>query len=219
MSGKRCPWCGEDPLYVAYHDEEWGLPHGDERHLFEMLVLEGFQAGLSWRTILTKRENFRRAFDRFDPERVARYGPAQVKRLLGDAGIVRHRGKIEGAIQSARALLRLHQEGGSLAALAWGAVGGAPRVNRFRGLGEVPPVTPESTALSKVLRRLGFAFVGPTTVYAFMQACGMVNDHLIDCPRHSACAKAGRAFKAPASTPAPAPPAAAGRARKGHRRA
>ena len=194
----RCPWAGDDPVYVAYHDQEWGVPSKDERHLFEMLVLEGFQAGLSWRTILGKRQAFGRAFEGFDPARVARFDAARVRRLLGDAGIVRHRGKIEGAVESARALLRLHREGGSLAALAWGAVGGAPVVNRFRRLGAVPPKTPESEALSKALRARGFAFVGPTTVYAFMQACGLVNDHLVTCPRHAACARAGRRFRPPA---------------------
>lgn len=194
---ERCPWCGDDPLYVAYHDQEWGVPSADERHLFEMLVLEGFQAGLSWRTILGKREGFRRAFDRFDWRKVARYGAPQVRRLLGDAAIVRHRGKIEGAIASAKALVQLHAGGGSLGALAWSAVDGSPRVNRPRRLGDLPPVTPESQALSQELRRRGFAFVGPTTVYAFMQACGLVNDHLAGCPRHAACARAGRSFQAP----------------------
>ena len=197
MPAARCPWCGDDPLYVAYHDEEWGVPSGDERHLFEMLVLEGFQAGLSWRTILAKRQAFRRAFERFDWRKVARYGAADVRRLLGDSGIVRHRGKIEGAVKSARAMVRLHEEGGSLAALAWGAVGGSPRVNRPRRLADVPPMTAESQALSKELRRRGFAFVGPTTAYAFLQACGPVNDHLAGCPRQAACARLGRAFRAP----------------------
>jgi DNA-3-methyladenine glycosylase I len=192
MLATRCPWCGDDPLSVAYHDEEWGLPSTDERHLFEMLVLEGFQAGLSWRTILAKRASFRRAFHRFDWRRVARYGDADVRRLLADAGIVRHRGKIEGAIASARALVRLHAEGGGLSAIAWAAVGRTPIVNGRRRLADVPPVSAESTALSKELRRRGFAFVGPTTVYAFMQACGLVNDHLVGCPRHAACARAGR---------------------------
>jgi DNA-3-methyladenine glycosylase I len=207
----RCPWAGDDPEYVSYHDEEWGLPSAGERHLFEMLVLEGFQAGLSWRTILHKRAAFRRAFDRFAPARMAAYGPRDVRRLLGDAGIVRHRGKIEGAIQSARALLRLQAQGGSLRALCWGAVGGRPVVNRFRSLRQVPPVTAASTALSKELRRRGFAFVGPTTVYAFMQACGLVNDHLAGCPRHAACTRAAARFRAPgapssgAGAPAPRP--------------
>ena len=197
MADGRCPWAGEDPLYVAYHDGEWGLPSRDERHLFEMLALEGFQAGLSWRTILGKRQGFRRAFEGFDPARVARFGPARVRRLLGDSGIVRHRGKIEATIENARAVLRLRDAGGSLAALAWGAVDGAPRVNRFRRLAQVPPETAESRALSRALRARGFGFVGPTTVYAFMQACGLVNDHLVGCPRHAACARVGRRFRPP----------------------
>ena len=197
MAGTRCPWAGSDPLYVAYHDGEWGLPSRNERHLFEMLALEGFQAGLSWRTILQKRESFRRAFDGFDPARVARFGAARVRRLLGDPGIVRHRGKIEATIENARALLRLREAGGSLAALSWSAVGGSPRVNRFRRLADVPSETAESEALSKALRARGFGFVGPTTVYAFMQACGLVNDHLVGCPRHAACARASRAFRPP----------------------
>ena len=195
---ERCPWAGTDPLYVAYHDEEWGLASGDERHLFEMVVLEGFQSGLSWRTILMKRESFRKAFAGFDGKKVARFGAADVRRLLGDAGIVRHRGKIEATIQNARALTALHAAGESLGALAWAAVGGSPIVNRPRRLGDVPPVTEESKALSKALKKRGFAFVGPTTVYAFMQACGLVNDHLVGCPRHAACERAGKRFRAPA---------------------
>ncbi len=194
---ERCPWAGDDPLYVAYHDEEWGVPSADERHLFEMIVLEGFQSGLSWRTILMKRQAFRRAFAGFDWKKVARFGAADVRRLLGDAGIVRHRGKIEATIQNARALAALHAGGGSLAALAWAAVGGAPIVNRPRRLGEVPPQTAESKALSKALKARGFGFVGPTTVYAFLQACGLVNDHLVGCPRHAACERAGRRFRPP----------------------
>ena len=194
----RCPWAGDDPLYVAYHDGEWGVPSTDERHLFEMLVLEGFQAGLSWRTILGKREAFRRAFAGFDPARVARFGAADVRRLLADAGIVRHRGKIEATIRNARALVALRREGGSLAALAWGTVGGTPRVNRRRRLADVPAATPESEALSRALRARGFAFVGPTTMQAFQQAVGMVNDHLVGCPRHAACAAAARRFRPPA---------------------
>ena len=197
---ERCPWAGTDPLYVAYHDEEWGLPSGDERHLFEMIVLEGFQSGLSWRTILMKRQAFRKAFAGFDWRKIARFGPAEVKRLLGDAGIVRHRGKIEATIQNARALSALHAEGGSLAVLAWTAAGGSPIVNRPRRLGEVPPATEESKALSRELKRRGFAFVGPITVYAFMQACGLVNDHLVGCPRHAACERAGRSFRAPGAS-------------------
>jgi DNA-3-methyladenine glycosylase I len=192
-----CPWAEGDPVYLAYHDQEWGLPSRDERHLFEMLVLEGFQAGLSWRTILGKRQAFRRAFAGFDPARVARFGAADLRRLLGDAGIVRHRGKIEGAIRNARALRALHRRGGSLAGLAWGVVGGSPRVNRRRRMRDVPATTPESEALATALRARGFAFVGPTTAQAFLQAVGVVNDHLIGCPRHAACAAAARRFRPP----------------------
>jgi DNA-3-methyladenine glycosylase I len=184
----RCPWAGDDPVYVAYHDEEWGVPLHDERALFELLVLEGFQAGLSWITILRKREAFRRAFDGFDPERMARFRPSRVEKLLADPGIVRHRGKIEGAVANAKALLALHREGKSLAVLAWDAVGGATIVNRFRARAEVPAETEESRALSKALRARGFTFVGSTICYAFMQSAGMVNDHLTGCFRHRALA-------------------------------
>ena len=160
------------------------MPLHDERALFELLVLEGFQAGLSWITILRKREAFRRAFAGFDAERMARFGPARVEKLLADPGIVRHRGKIEGAVANARALLRLHGEGRSLDALAWACVGGATVVNRFRARSDVPAETPESRALSKALRARGFTFVGATICYAFMQSAGMVNDHLVGCFRH-----------------------------------
>jgi len=194
---ERCPWAGTDPLYLAYHDEEWGLPSADERHLFEMIVLEGFQSGLSWRTILMKRQAFRKAFAGFDARKISRFGVADVRRLLGDAGIVRHRGKIEATMENARALVALHAAGESLSALAWEAVGWSPIVNRPRRLGDVPPVTVESQALSRALKQRGFGFVGPTTVYAFMQACGLVNDHLLSCPRHAACERAGRKFRAP----------------------
>jgi DNA-3-methyladenine glycosylase I len=181
----RCPWAGDDPLYVAYHDEEWGVPLHDDRALFELLVLEGFQAGLAWITILRKREGFRRAFEGFEPERVARYGAREVRRLLADAAIVRHRGKIEGASASAKALLRLREEEGPFAPWVWSFVGGAPLVRRPRRPGEVPAETAESRALSKALRARGFAFVGPTTTYAFMQAAGLVNDHLLGCFRRA----------------------------------
>ncbi len=173
------------------------MPSKDERHLFEMIVLEGFQSGLSWRTILGKRQAFRKAFEGFDPERVARFGEARVKRLLGDAGIVRHRGKIEATVQNARALRALHAGGGSLAALAWSAVGGSPRVNRLRRLGDAPAETPESKALSKALKARGFGFVGPTTVYAFMQAVGLVNDHVEGCASRDDVERARRAFERP----------------------
>ncbi|TVQ56246.1 MAG: DNA-3-methyladenine glycosylase I [Rhodobacteraceae bacterium] len=178
----RCPWCGTDPLYVAYHDGEWGVPERDGRALWEKLILDGFQAGLAWITILRKREGFRAAFDGFDPVRIAEYGEADVARLLADARIVRHRGKIEATIGNARALRAM---GGpeAFAALAWESVGGAPRVNRFAAMADVPAETPESRALSKALKARGFRFVGPTVVYAWMQACGLVNDHLTGCPR------------------------------------
>jgi DNA-3-methyladenine glycosylase I len=175
---KRC-WSTTDELYVAYHDDEWGRPVTDERSLLERLCLEGFQSGLSWLTILRKRENFRSAFARFDPEVVARFGNRDIARLLKDAGIVRHRGKIEAAIANARGTLALRDEGKPLDELVWQhrpTRGKAPRT-----LADLPPTTPESTALSKELKRAGFRFVGPTTVYAAMQACGVVNDHLASC--------------------------------------
>ncbi len=177
----RCAWVPEaDPLYVAYHDEEWGLASRDERHLFEMLVLEGAQAGLSWSTILRKRDGYRRAFAGFHAERVARFGPKDVARLMADAGIVRNRLKIESAIANARAVLALD---GGFAELLWSFVGGEPKVNAWRTLGEIPAETAESRAMSKELKRRGFRFVGPTVCYAFMQATGIVNDHTVDCFR------------------------------------
>jgi DNA-3-methyladenine glycosylase I len=177
----RCAWVPEsDPLYVAYHDEEWGVPSHDERHLFEMLVLEGAQAGLSWSTILRKREGYRKAFAGFEVAKVARFGPRDVERLMGDAGIVRNRLKIESAIANALATLELE----SLDELLWSFVGSKPRQNRFRRLTDIPAETAESKAMSKELKRLGFRFVGPTVCYAFMQACGLVNDHTVDCFRY-----------------------------------
>jgi len=181
---RRCPWCGDDPLYVAYHDEEWGVPCHDERTLFEFLILEGAQAGLSWITILRKRQNYRRAFHGFDAERIARYGAKDIARLMSDEGIVRNRLKIEAAIANAKAALALYEGGGSLDRLFWQFVDGKPVVNRWRALAEIPAVTPASEALSKELKRRGFRFVGPTVCYAHMQATGMVNDHLVDCFRH-----------------------------------
>ena len=175
---KRC-WWAADPVYVIYHDEEWGRPVRDERRLFEKLCLEGFQSGLSWLTILRKRENFRAAFADFEPERVARFGERDVKRLLGDAGIVRHRGKIEAAIANARATVALREQGTPLQELVWSHR--PTKHHAPRGPKDLQPTTPESVALSKALKRAGFRFVGPTTVYAAMQACGIVNDHLADC--------------------------------------
>jgi DNA-3-methyladenine glycosylase I len=179
---KRCAWVPEgDPLYVAYHDEEWGVPSHDERHLFEMLVLEGAQAGLSWSTILRKRENYRRAFADWDVERIAQFDELDIERLMGDAGIVRNRLKIESAIANARAALEV----GRLDELLWSFVGGKPLVNSWKTLAELPAETAESKTMSKELKRRGFRFVGPTVCYAFMQACGLVNDHTVDCFRYS----------------------------------
>jgi DNA-3-methyladenine glycosylase I len=182
---QRCAWApADDPLYVAYHDEEWGVPSHDDRHLYEMLVLEGAQAGLSWSTILRKREGYRKAFANFDPEIVARYGAADTERLLGDAGIVRNRLKVESAITNAQRVLEVQDADGSLAAYLWSFVGGTPIVGTFGELGELPAETEESRAMSKDLKRRGFRFVGPTACYAFMQSTGMVNDHLTSCFRY-----------------------------------
>ncbi|MBV8962054.1 MAG: DNA-3-methyladenine glycosylase I [Hyphomicrobiales bacterium] len=183
----RCSWPGTDPLYVAYHDTDWGVPEQDSRPLFEKLLLDGFQAGLSWITILRKRDNFRRAFDNFEPERVARYGDKKMATLLQDAGIVRNRAKIEGAILSARAYLDLTQQQG-FSDFIWGFVDGKPVQNAWRERSEVPVETEISRRLSKALAAKGFKFCGPTIVYAFMQAVGMVNDHYVDCCRHAECA-------------------------------
>ena len=179
----RCAWCGVDPLYVAYHDREWGVPQHDERTLFEFLILEGAQAGLSWLTILRKRDGYRRAFDEFDAERVARYGADDVARLLNDPGIVRNRLKIEAAIANARATLKIREQFGGLDAYFWRFVDGQPIRNAWRRLEEIPARTPLSDALSRDLKQRGFKFVGSTICYAHMQATGMVNDHLLDCFR------------------------------------
>ena len=193
----RCPWVGiAEPIYARYHDQEWGVPQPDDRALFEKLVLEGFQAGLSWLTILKKRENFRAAFHGFDPERIARYGAKDVARLLRDPGIVRNRLKVEATIDNARAVLRL-AERARLSTFLWGFLDGRPQINRHKSFKTVPAETPASKAISKALKAEGFRFVGPTTVYAFMQSTGMVNDHLVSCPRHAACADLQRRFKAP----------------------
>jgi DNA-3-methyladenine glycosylase I len=185
----RCPWPREDALYRAYHDEEWGVPEYDDRALYEKLVLDGFQAGLSWITILRKRENFRRAFDGFAPEKIARYRGAKIEKLMQDAGIVRNRAKIEGAVLSARGWLEVMEKGPGFSVLLWDIAGGKPKQNRFRGVGQVPAETAVSRAMSKELARRGFKFCGPTIVYAFMQAVGMVNDHLVKCYRHTELAK------------------------------
>ncbi len=181
---QRCTWCGDDPLYVAYHDHEWGVPEHDDRLLFEMLILEGAQAGLSWITILRKRENYRQAFHHFDPEKIARYRKRDVERLLGDAGIVRNRLKIEAAIRNARAYLQLRDTHESLDTFIWRYVNHVPKQNRWAKPRDAPASTPESDRMSKDLKKAGFAFVGSTICYAFMQAIGMVNDHTRDCFRH-----------------------------------
>ncbi len=188
----RCPWCGTDPLYVAYHDEEWGVPEWDSRALYEKLMLDGFQAGLSWYTILKKRPAFRAAFDDFDPVKIAKYGEADVNRLLADAGIVRHRGKIEAAITAAQKWIEIEGEGG-FDRFLWTFVDGKPLQNELVWMSDVQAETPLSKEVSKALKARGFKFVGPTIVYAFMQAVGMVNDHLIGCPRHAEVAKMGEA--------------------------
>ena len=184
-----CGWCGTDLLYIQYHDEEWGVPLHDERALFEFLVLEGAQAGLSWLTILRKRENYRKAFDNFEPGKVARYGDKKFAALMNDAGIVRNRQKISAAIENARAFLIVQKEFGSFDKYIWGFVNGKPIVNRWETLKEIPAKTPLSETISKDLIKRGFRFVGPTIVYAHMQATGMVNDHLVDCFRHRAVAR------------------------------
>jgi len=182
---KRCEWAPlENPLYLAYHDEEWGVPVHDDRRLFEMLVLEGAQAGLSWSTILNKREGYRRVFNSFDPGTVARFSSRKVDRMLEDPAIVRNRMKVESAVTNAQAVLKVQEDDGSLDGYLWSFVDGAPKVNRFRKLGEIPAETSESKAMSKDLKRRGFRFVGPTVCYAFMQACGLVNDHVVSCFRY-----------------------------------
>jgi DNA-3-methyladenine glycosylase I len=181
---KRCVWCGADPVYVAYHDTEWGVPEYGDRALFEKLILDGFQAGLSWITILKKRDNFRRAFDNFEPAKIARYDARKLNALMNDAGIVRNRQKIDGARQSARAWLEIMEKGPGFSKLLWGFVDGKPKINRLRSQKHILAETPVSQAMSRELKARGFNFCGPTIVYAFMQATGMVNDHLTSCYRH-----------------------------------
>jgi DNA-3-methyladenine glycosylase I len=180
----RCDWCGSDPLYTAYHDNEWGIPVHDDRHLFEMLILEGAQAGLSWLTILKKRENYRKAFHGFDPLKIAAYTDSDRQRLLADPGIVRNRLKIDAAIRNAQGVLAITEQYGSLDAFLWRYVDGMPRLNAWKSMAELPAKTEQSDAMSKDLKRLGFNFVGSTICYAFMQAVGMVNDHLVSCFRY-----------------------------------
>lgn len=189
---KRLCWPADDPLMLAYHDEEWGVPVRDDRALFAKLVLDGFQAGLSWHIILRKREAFLRAFEGFDPEKLARFDAKKIASLMADPGIVRNRAKIEASVSNARAFLRVQVAGGRFSDLLWGVVGGEPIQNRWRLLKQLPTETRESQAMSLTLRERGFTFVGPTICYAFMQAVGMVNDHLVTCPRHAALARRAR---------------------------
>lgn len=190
LNAQTCPWPGNDTLYRTYHDEEWGVPEYDDRALYEKLVLDGFQAGLSWITILRKRDNFRRAFSGFDPQKIARYGKRQRTRLLNDAGIVRSGAKIDAAIKGAQLWLDImEKESGGFSKLIWKHVGGKPKVNRYCTMKQVPVQTAMSEGLAKELKQRGFKFCGPVIVYALAQAVGMVNDHLVACPRHAACAK------------------------------
>jgi DNA-3-methyladenine glycosylase I len=194
---RRCPWPGiTDPEYARYHDEEWGVPLTDDRLLFEKMVLEGFQSGLSWLTILRKRENFRRAFHDFDTARIARYGAKDIARLMGDAGIVRNKLKIESTIDNAKAYLALSKHT-PFSHFVWSFIPGQPAQNQLVSLKDAPAQTDISKAISKALKKEGFRFVGPTTIYAFMQSSGMVNDHLVSCPRHKACAKLQKSLKVP----------------------
>ncbi|SEL16008.1 DNA-3-methyladenine glycosylase I [Roseovarius nanhaiticus] len=188
---QRCAWAGPEDIYIAYHDTEWGVPEWNSRALWEKLILDGFQAGLSWITILKKRENFRAAFAGFDPDIIAKWGEADVTRLLADPGIIRHRGKIEATIGNARAWRRIEDEGG-FDRFLWGYVGGTPLQNSFASQADVPTHTALSTRISKDLKRHGFKFCGPTIVYAFMEACGLVNDHLTTCHRHAPVAEMAR---------------------------
>lgn len=188
---ERCTWCGEDPIYVAYHDDEWGRPDTDSRALWEKLILDGFQAGLAWITILRKRDAFRAGFDGFDPEKVARYSEKDIERLLGDPGIVRHRGKIEATIGNARAFLKIEEREG-FDRFLWQFYDFKPLQNRRETMADVPAETRTSREMSKALKAEGFKFCGPTIVYAFAQACGLVNDHMIGCPQHKACAAEGK---------------------------
>lgn len=184
---QRCPWCGNDPLYMDYHDNVWGRPEYDDLALFEKLCLDGQQAGLSWITILKKQENYRAAYDHFDPQRIARYDDSKIESLLQDRGIVRNRLKVESIIRNARGYLDLQDQGHSFKDFLWSFVDGAPIQNHWRVIEDVPVYTPEAEAMSRALKKRGFNFVGPTIVYAFMQAVGMVNDHLTNCPQHPVC--------------------------------
>ncbi len=191
----RCGWVGADPLYITYHDEEWGVPELSDQALFEKLILEGFQAGLSWITILRKRENFRRAFAGFDAEKMLRFSEKKREKLMQDTGIIRNRAKIEAAFTNARAFLEFQASGPGLAAFFWDAVDGTPLQNNYKNLKDIPAKTAMSEKISKELKAVGFRFVGPTTVYAHFQAMGLVNDHVVDCPGHAKCAKLGASLK------------------------
>ncbi len=193
---ERCAWAGTDLLYVRYHDTEWGVPQADDRALFEKLILEGFQAGLSWITILRKRDHFRKVFDGFDPHKIARYNDRKLAKLMADPGIIRNKAKVSASVSNAQAFLKL-SETQSLSSFIWDFVDGKPIINERRSLDDVPAQTDISKAMSKALKKQGFRFVGPTTAYAFMQSMGLVNDHVIGCPRHAACARLQRAFRPP----------------------
>ncbi len=195
----RCSWCGDDPLYRDYHDKEWGVPVFDEKILFEFLLLEGAQAGLSWITVLRKREHYRAAFDDFNAHKIARYTPAKVETLMQDAGIIRNRLKIESAIQNAKALLAMKENGEDFIHFLWSFVNHTPVQNTLRGMQDAVASTPVSDAMSKALRKKGFKFVGSTICYAFMQACGMVNDHFVDCYRQRECAALAKKIKSRAT--------------------
>lgn len=191
----RCQWCGDDPLYITYHDQQWGVPLDDDQQLFEMLTLEGAQAGLSWLTILRKRDNYLQAFDNFDIEKIAAYGQSETERLMADGGIVRNRLKIDSVIMNARGVLTIYEEFTSLSSYLWRYVDGVPLQNGWKALEEIPPYTPLSQAMSKDLKRRGFNFVGPTICYALMQAVGMVNDHTVDCFRYREVERLGKSFR------------------------
>lgn len=192
VNKNRCSWCGDDTLYCDYHDNEWGIPLYDERKLFEFLLLEGAQAGLSWITVLRKRENYRNAFDNFDPEKIARYTPAKIEKLMQNEGIIRNRLKIESAIKNAKAFLAMKKNGESFSDFVWSFVNHQPIQNKLRSMQDAVASTPESDAMSKALKKKGFNFVGTTICYAYMQACGMVNDHFVNCHRHKECADAAK---------------------------
>lgn len=192
----RCAWATSEPIYTAYHDDEWGVPKTGDQAFYEKLVLEGFQAGLSWITILRKREHFRKVFDNFDAKKIVRYGDTKIAELMGDAGIIRNRAKIEATISNAKALLEM-QQSQSLSKFLWDFVDGTPQQNSIRDFSDIPAQTPTSAAIAKALKAKGFRFCGPTTVYAFMQSVGMVNDHLLACHRHAACAELGAVFAPP----------------------